>query len=200
MKLLLRALAVMVLGLSLFLVPAFATELPTLNEDYTIWATITQDNILFNAQNATITLINPSGSTVITDAQMTEYSTGIFTYDFNFTIVGEWFGIVNFYNTTSLIATTSNSIIVREIQDNMIPDNFLIIILITMLGFFAFYIKNYALLLSTGILFMVAPFIYNFGWDALGGGFQYLAFMLIGLALIFQAISLFLDERKRGKR
>ena len=200
MKLLLRALAVMVLGLSLFLVPAFATELPTLNEDYTIWATITQDNILFNAQNATITLINPSGSTVITDAQMTEYSTGIFTYDFNFTIIGEWFGIVNFYNTTSLIATTSNSIIVREIQDNMIPDNFLIIILITMLGFFAFYIKNYALLLSTGILFMVAPFIYNFGWDALGGTFQYLAFMLIGLALMFQAISLFLDERKRGKR
>lgn len=200
MKLLLRALAVMVLGLSLFLVPAFAAELPTLNEDYTIWATVTQENILFNAQNATITLINPSGSKVITDDQMTEYSTGIFTYDFNFTIAGEWFGIVNFYNTTSLIATTSNSIIVREIQDNMIPDNFLIIILITMLGFFAFYIKNYALLLSTGILFMVAPFIYNFGWDALGGGFQYLAFMLIGLALMFQAISLFLDERKRGKR
>lgn len=190
---------ILLLGLVLLLTLglAFGSDVPILGEDYTLWADITKEGFFFPATNATITLINPNNTIIVNDEQMINYSAGIFTYVYSFNQVGEWFGYVQFYNDTTVVAIASQSLIVRESSGKMIEEKYIFLIVVAMLTFLAFYLKNYAILIGTGIFFMIVPFVFNFNWNILGGSFQYLMFMLIGLAILYQGISELLHERKK---
>jgi hypothetical protein len=78
-----------------------------------------------------------------------------------------------------------------------IESSFMFLIVAILLGFFAFYIQNYALLLGSSLLLFILPFAYDFQIDIMGGSFQYIFFILIAIALMYQSFSLFLTERKR---
>jgi hypothetical protein len=187
----------LLIGLVLLLIPlGFATDFAQVDKNFTIWADVTKDGVFFPATNATITVIDPTNTIRLNDVEMDNYATGIFNLVYVFDQVGEWFGYVKFYNDTSMVAIASQSIIVREAEDNMIPEKYIFLIIIAMMTFLAFYLKNYAVLIASGIFFIVAPFVFNFNWGILGGSFEYLIFILIGLAVLYQGISELMSNRK----
>jgi hypothetical protein len=98
---------------------AFATEVAPLNEEYIIWADITQNGQFFSATNATLTLITPEKTIALNSTEMINYATGIYYYNFTFNQTGEWFGFVEFSNATDVVAIASQTLIVRESQTNM---------------------------------------------------------------------------------
>ena len=181
---------------------AYAVEIAPLNEEYVLWADITQNGQYFNSDNATITLIDPDGITTVSDAQMTQFAVGIYFYVYNFTQTGQWYGAVTFFNSTSPIAITTQTIVVIDGlgEEQMIPENYLFIIITAMLGFLAYYIRNYVLLLGVGIFLLLTPLIFTFSFGILTQTLVVLLFLLIGISMIYQAIVLITDERKNRDR
>lgn len=88
--------------------------------------------------------------------------------------------------------TTENHIYV----ENFIPENYLFLIIVAMLSFLAFYLKNWVLLIASGLLFLLLPFIYNFDLTGLSQASIVTMFILIGLSIIYQGIYSLSDERK----
>ena len=197
----LKGLVLLLILTILLVVPvSFGLELVPLNQEYTLWADVTANGEFYDAFYAQITLIDPNQTTQISNQNMTKLSTGVFYYNYTFDTKGEWFGFVEFYNTTdNRVAIASQTLIVRDsIEDFlMIPIEILIILITGFLTFMAWYIKNYGLFIGIGLFYIIIPFIVDLTVISIPTAFGYIFFMLAGIGIIYQGISFTLTERKQ---
>lgn len=91
-----------------------ATEYATLNQQSTVWSDIISGTAYFNAAGANITLIAPNGTEMVTEASMTQQETGVFYYNYNFTVLDNWYASVDFYNASGSVALATASVSVIE--------------------------------------------------------------------------------------
>ena len=103
--------------LSLFAVSA--DERIPLNQEYTLWADIISNGVFFNVDDARLTLIDPNQTIHLNNQSMIKYSDGIYYYNYSFNITGNWFGFVEFYNTTDKIAIASQTLTVSESTEDL---------------------------------------------------------------------------------
>ena len=180
--------------LSLFAVSA--SNIATVNESFTIWADVIADNQYFSVDYA---LLSIQG--LLTNQNMTFVSTGIYNFNYTFNQTGEYFINIDFYKNNSVVAKATGSISVIEKigVGEMIAENYLFLIIVAMLSFLAFYLKNWVLLIGSGLLFMLMPFIYSFNLTGLSQASLVTMFILIGLSVMYQGIYSLSDERKPRK-
>lgn len=133
----------MLVCLFLFLVIPFvsAADGGIVDENTRVWSNIIVGDSLYNAHNLTLSLYNPNGTNIITDYNMSFYSTGIYYYDFVPQTTGNYIAIIEVYNTTAKIATGSGSLYItpNETTNQMI---LAITLALIGLGFLAAYISH----------------------------------------------------------
>lgn len=183
-----------VLLVSLFSVSA--SNIATVNESFTIWGDVIADNQYYSVDYALLTVEG-----FFVDENMSFVSTGIYNYNYTFTEKGEYFINIDFYKNSSVVgkATGSISVIDKIGVGEMIAENYLFLIIVAMLSFLAFYLKNWVLLIATGLLFMLMPFIYSFNLTGISQASLIIMFILIGLSVMYQGIYSLSDERKPRK-
>lgn len=91
---------------------------------------------------------------------------------------------------------TTENYTINVYNDQLIAENFLFLLFLLFLLMASVYIGNYAVMIFAGILFIFAPFAYDYTFGIMPTSLSILAFMLIGVAIIFQAISYYLTEKK----
>lgn len=111
-----------------------------------------------------------------------------------------FFLILTIFILSSFTVFATNTTTEHHIYvENFIPENYLFLIIVTMLSFLAFYLKNWVLLIATGLLFMLMPFIYSFNLTGISQASLIIMFILIGLSVMYQGIYSLSDERNPRK-
>ena len=137
----------------------------TVGKDFVLWADIKTSTDFYSADSANITLIQPNGSTFISNEAMQNVATGQFRFNFTPSQTGTWYSYVKFYNSSQdIIAVASDSFTVQNnnfggLSLNMAGfEGIILLIAITIvlaiLLFFAFRLEGEHYVLHLLIIFM----------------------------------------------
>jgi len=83
-----------------------------------------------------------------------------------------------------------------EFVGSALPEPLLILLIGLLLVSVSYYIRNWALMILSGILFFIMAFYDVFAM--LNNSLEFLFFISAGLVIIYQGISYFADERKES--
>lgn len=127
--------------LLIFLPFAYSADGAVVDETARLWSDVIVGKSLYDANNMTLTLYNPNGSVIVTEYNMTQFSTGLYYYDFVPNVTGNYLGVVEVYNDSGLIGTGTGTVYAtqNETTNNMI---LAITLAIIGLGFLAAYISH----------------------------------------------------------
>jgi len=106
-----KTLAFLFLLLFLCSTSVFGSDGCFVNENCTWWATMTNGDFIDSSAN--ITIIDPSGSVIVNNQEMTQISTGKFIYYYQHNLTGNHLGYAHFYNDSGIIATATQSLQVK---------------------------------------------------------------------------------------
>lgn len=76
------------------------------------------------------------------------------------------------------------------------PSELYLISLVIALIFVSWYIKNYAILIGSGLFMIIIPFVTNLSDFNIPNSFSYIFFILAGISIIYQGISFLMNERQ----
>jgi hypothetical protein len=137
------------------LTPIFATDGGYVGETTRIWSDVILGDVFYNAEYITLILQNPDG-VVLNTSNMTQFSTGIYYYDFIPNITGNHYAYAQVYNATdSVVGIGSTTLFIQENIKSFFGgehmDIFLFIAVFVLFYIAGYYTKAYALIISAGV-------------------------------------------------
>lgn len=102
-----------ILLLLMLLPAAYASDWCNVNSTCELWADSFSGASYYDAAEANITIRTPAG--VATYAAMNKIDTGLFQIAFTPTATGNWYAVVQYFNTTQQVAIASQSFAIRDI-------------------------------------------------------------------------------------
>lgn len=191
---------ILYLFIFLLLLPSvYAFSGGAVGENTTLWCTITDQPNFFAATAANITIKSPEAKVIVSNQPMVENGTGQFYYKFIPNQTGQFFSYCYFYNATgNNIAIAQETVSVGGIMSAAFSEIWIVFlifcigILLTVIGQ---YIKNPLFHMSAGIWFIINGYISLNNINGLGT-YSMIYFFLIGVALLWHGINLFIAVRR----
>lgn len=186
---------ILVLLLLLLFMPfAFAVDLAYVNEDTTVWCSITEDGLPLSVTSANISIYNPSGLLFVSDNPVL-FSNGVYSYEFRPNVIGNWIMFCDFYTGSNLTGVATQTVIVKnEELVNMETFTMLVVFgigaLLLFLGGFIGYSLFYY---GAGVWFVINSF-YALNTLNTFSNAGFIFFMLLGIGVLLFA----LDDTRRG--